>query len=295
MQKKALVIFNPVSGRMRFGRIDRQCKRILKNNDWQYDWFVTVLEKKQPLSQFRKNKYDLIIVIGGDGTVREVAEFILKNRLDTPLAIVPTGSGNILATSLGVPILPWRAMNFALLQRPTRIDVGKVNDYHFFIGAGKGFDAVMMKEARRSWKRLVGVFAYMFSFVETFFSFRKADFRVEIDGEKHSFRARTVVVFNILSVFGFRIGPKVSPVDGLLTVCVASPVRIWDTFWFFVRFFLGQKNRHLRVFKGKKIVLESRSKKILSQIDGESLKVSKMEFSILPKRLKVVCGGRVRD
>lgn len=295
MSKRALVIFNPVSGRVRLGRIDQQCKRILQNNDFEYDWFTTIPVKKQPLSQFKKNKYDLIIAIGGDGTVREAAEFILKNRLDVPLAIVPTGSFNILATSLGVPILPWRAVNFALLQKPMAIDVGKVNNHYFFIGAGKGFDALLMKDASRRLKRLFGFFAYIFSFIKTFFSFRKADFKVEINGEKYSFRARTVVVFNILSVFGFRIGPKVSPVDGFLTICVASPVRIWDTFWFFVRFFLGQKNRHLRVFKGKKIVLESRSKRILSQIDGESLKMGKMKLSILPRRLQVVCGRRSFD
>lgn len=101
----------------------------------------------------------VVIACGGDGTVRACIESLAGT--DTALAVVPAGTGNLLARNLGVADDPREALDIALDGGRRRIDVGYVNDEAFAIMAGAGLDAVIMRETSRQAKDRFGSLAYV--------------------------------------------------------------------------------------------------------------------------------------
>ena len=101
--KHALVIFNPMAGAKSWKNVTRIIQDELTKQGFSWEWFETKPVKRQPLAAFKKGEFDRIIVVGGDGTVTEVASLLIKNKIKTPLVIVPQGSGNLLATTLKIP------------------------------------------------------------------------------------------------------------------------------------------------------------------------------------------------
>lgn len=294
--KKALVIYNPVSGMKRWRNVSRVCQEYLVKHEWKYDWFETLSQKKQPLERFDLQKYNLILVAGGDGTIREVAEYMVKQKVRTPLSMVPLGTANMMAVSLGISLVPELALRTALKEKGHNIDVGLVNDKHcFFLGAGQGYDAYLMRDASREMKKIWGFFAYLWSFLKHFFTFGRIRFWVEVDGKGHYFRARSVLVVNMVTLWGWKIGPDIDPRDGKLNVVVTFSRTFWDGVLFFWKIFRREckSDRNVVFLAGRKIVIKSIGwRKGLSQLDGDVKRWRSLKIRVLPKALRVVCKQR---
>lgn len=264
--KKALVIFNPVSGYKKWGDSAILLQDLLEKNGYEYTWYET--KPKQNLAPLFTKKYDRIIVSGGDGTVADVLRAKLKAKVKTPLVVVPQGSGNLLAMSLGIPLLqPGRALELGLNGEARTLDVMRVNKSHYgTIAVGRGYDAFLMKETPRHLKRKLGLFAYAWVFFKTALFYRCQHYELTIDGAHHSVLARSIVVFNI---FPFPLVP-IRPDDGLLDVLVLTS--------------RGLLEHHT----AKKISIKSQ-KELEFQLDGEVLKSKVVNVEILPAALSIVC------
>ena len=141
---KYIFILNPHAGRKKTGRtlIDLIAQQMKDStHDYEFAYTTAAGDATRLASDAANEGFDIIVAVGGDGTVNEVASGLVRTK--GVLGIIPAGSGNGVARSLKIPLIMEK--NIKLLISPTIsiIDVGKIND-KFFIGiAGTGFDALI--------------------------------------------------------------------------------------------------------------------------------------------------------
>lgn len=172
---------------------------------------------------------DLVLVCGGDGTVREICAELAGTGI--PIGIVPTGTGNLLARNLDIPLFIRAAIDVALTGQDRAIDMVKVTGdgiepTHFMVMAGMGFDAAIMEGVNEDIKKRVGWIAYVLSALKSLM-FPAVRIEVSVDGgEPTRHRARTIVVGNVGYLqAGMPLLPDASIDDGLLDVVLLHPQR----------------------------------------------------------------------
>lgn len=280
---QALVIYNPVAGQRKLLDTKRTIEKIMKEAGYGYDFFETVPVKKQPLEQFLGRNYDRIVVAGGDGTVAEVTSFMIQNKIRTPLVIIPEGSANILAVSLGLPLTPGIALNHGLKSEGRALDAMKVNNkYYGMIATGLGYDTMVMSKTPRHLKRRFGFLAYLWTILTTMLIYHASPYKLTIDGKRETVMAKAIMTFNILPLGHLKItkpfiGIPISPTDGLLNIFALNPkpVRNW----------LGFK-RIVQIFSGKKITVKTKKARRY-QIDGNVFKGRTVTIEVLPKAIYI--------
>ncbi|MFJ8160030.1 diacylglycerol kinase family protein [Streptomyces sp. NPDC096136] len=175
----------------------------------------------------------LVVACGGDGTVRACADVLAHTGI--PLAVVPCGTGNLLAHNLRLPADPCAALEAALSGETARIDVGRVRGdgprpVRFTVMAGAGFDAAMVADASERVKRRLGWGAYALSALRHLGDPRmRLSIRLDL-GPQQERRARMVVIGNVGSLQGgLPLLPDARPDDGRLQVVLLDPrgVRGW--------------------------------------------------------------------
>ncbi|WP_244242481.1 YegS/Rv2252/BmrU family lipid kinase [Nocardioides seonyuensis] len=170
---------------------------------------------------------DLVMVCGGDGTVREVCAELAGTGI--PVGIVPAGTGNLLARNLGIPLYIRSAIDVALNGQDRAIDLVEVSGdgiekTHFMVMAGMGFDAAIMEGVNDDIKKRIGWVAYVLSGLKSLM-FPAVKVEIAIDDEEPTIhRARTVVVGNVGYLqAGMPLLPDAAIDDGLLDVVILHP------------------------------------------------------------------------
>ncbi|WP_370375986.1 diacylglycerol kinase family protein [Catenulispora sp. GAS73] len=164
----------------------------------------------------------LVVVCGGDGTVSACAAVLAGSGV--PMAVVPIGTGNLVARNLGIPQDPAAAVQIAVDGADRAVDVGRLDGAVMVGMAGVGLDAAMVHDAPHWLKRRVGWPAYVVSLFRHLAD-RGFTATVEVDGERTRYRhVRSVVVGNVGGLHGgLSLFPDAEPDDGVLEVAVLAP------------------------------------------------------------------------
>ena len=231
--------------------------------------------------------YDAVVSIGGDGTANEIGTALLYT--DTALGIIPIGSGNGLARGLGIPVAVRRAAR-VLLEGTTRvIDAGTIEDRHFFIVTGLGFDALVGKLFDD--RSVRGPLPYFYIGVREFLFFRPELFTLEFDGRTVVRSALLVTIANLKQWgLGVTISPHAQPDDGLLDVCIIRNITTWRALIHFSKLFTGKidKVREYERYQTTSLRI-SRKKPGPFHVDGEPVEAqSAVQVGVKPQALKVI-------
>jgi diacylglycerol kinase (ATP) len=293
------VIVNPAAGRGRAIRVVREVESARRN-----DRASRILTTAAAGDEARfardalRNGAKTIVVVGGDGTCSKVAQEILSAGRECALAIIPCGTGNDFAKTLGVAGAS-TAEIFRLVARgvTSQIDVGRADGRYFINSCGFGFDASVL-EATQKVRFLKGDALYIYSALAQLLSYRGFD--VTIDGAP---RAKGTKLLMAVASNGrwlggaFRIAPTASVTDGKLDFCLLSDNNVLGR----VRIFAGAlRGTHLTLPGLTSIKADSLSLTFADspamEMDGELQQATSRTVRIecVPKALTVVAGPGAR-
>lgn len=139
-------------------------------------------------SYLNEAKHDVIIPVGGDGTIRETVK-VLLDYPRTPLCILPFGTGNLLAKSLGLPLEPVKALELIATGSLSRLNVIKANNSVSLVAVGIGLDSLIMTTTPSLHKKLLGMLAYFIQGLLHWFKLDKKRFRLTVDDKKPIIKA----------------------------------------------------------------------------------------------------------
>lgn len=235
-----------------------------------------------------------VIAWGGDGTVNEVARALAFTR--TPLGIVPSGSGNGLARTLGISSDPQRAIDDALRASPWAIDAGEMGGYLFVSVAGVGFDArvAALFDANPSGRR--GVASYAWIAAREFIGYESGTYRVTVPPAAPQLHSAFVMTFANASQWGngARIAPSARVDDGWLDFVMFEERSRLATCLAVPRLFSGGIERvaGVSVRKVKEAIVDAGGE-IVFHVDGEPARASgPLAVRVRPGALLVAASRR---
>jgi diacylglycerol kinase (ATP) len=219
---------------------------------------------------------EVVLACGGDGTIRHVAQVLAGSG--TPLGLLPTGTGNLLARNLAIALGdPARATRIALSGKNRAVDVGRVfiddraEEQVFMVMAGVGFDAAIMAGAHHELKSRLGPLAYFVSGMRALRGPR-ASITLAVDGRiELPRRVRTVVVGNCGKLLaGLVLMPAARVDDGLLDVVAIGPRTIFGWLAVTARVLARRCRGHRIVqhWQGRSVILSAEAPQ-LAQLDGD--------------------------
>ncbi len=224
MLKKVLFVINPIFGINRDpDKIVQWIETLWRDSGVEYQ-IVKTSQRGNGTELAREaaaRGVDMVVAAGGDGTINEVARGLIGTS--TALGVIPAGSGNGFARNMGIPLDHRTAI--AALREPVfrQIDAGKINDYYFFNVAGLGLDAIISD--RFHYSKMRGFFPYFVIGVKEFFRYQPQPIDIFLDGQEIR-RTPLLLSFANLPEFGINatIAPNARPDDGLIDLCILSPL-----------------------------------------------------------------------
>ncbi|MGZ4612998.1 MAG: diacylglycerol/lipid kinase family protein [Kineosporiaceae bacterium] len=214
----------------------------------------------------------LVVVAGGDGTVRAAAHGLAHTGV--PLGILPQGTGNLLARNLGIPGEEAEALDVALTGADRTIDLGRLDDdTAFAVMAGTGLDARMIHDAPEGLKGVLGWLAYIVGGAR---GLRHSRVRLRVrldDGEARDVAVRTLLVGNVGRLqAGLQLLPDAIPDDGALDVALVAPRNAADWAVLIGRALTRRHrpDRRLQLLRGRRVEVVTRRAEP-RQVDGELL------------------------
>lgn len=274
MPPRVLVILNPVSGTADAASVRAELDRALRARGVAFEIRETEGEGDAFAWARDAADVDLVLAVGGDGTVMEAMSGLIHADDPVPLAQLPTGTANLLAVALGLPSDPEEAVAIALEGAVVPFDVGYLpqRERYFALAVGAGWNAEVVRDASRPLKRRLGSLAYVWTGLRNLFRLRPSRVRLWLDDEERELRAHSVMIINVGDVAGaaFRAGHGVDPHDGKLDLAVLSAHTFLGLLRLGVRLFTQdlRANADAEHFAVERVRLEA-TPPLSVQIDGE--------------------------
>lgn len=287
-KKNIVFVVNPIS----HGLKGRNVKKILKQylDDSLFDYEIVFTERPNHAFEIAQNavlaKADIVVAIGGDGTVNEVGKALIHSQ--TALGIIPLGSGNGLAGHLHLPLDIVQAIRVLNQAQCVSIDTGKINDTVFLGVAGIGFDAHVAWEFAKGKRR--GLASYIKIVLREFPKYESQSFSMVVDGKKIS-GENFIVSFANSSQYGndFIIAPQARLQDGFLDLVMVKELPFYAVQQFVYHLKGGtlQVSKNVEFRRCREVVVKQ--PQIVAHIDGEPVLFhDEIKISVQPSSLKVM-------
>jgi YegS/Rv2252/BmrU family lipid kinase len=318
---KAILIINPSSGKMKremppmlrwtLKKLERRLSELFKPKITEDDVIAEVKNKcneanikldieftKYPkhatkLAEAAKDKYDLIIAAGGDGTINEIINGMACSK--ATLVIIPFGSTNVLACELGVPDDPKKAAELITKGKKIKMDLGYAEtskeSRYFSMMLCVGPFAQVIKDTTPEFKKRWGRFAYPFSLIKLLFRYKWHKIYVKHKVESTGY---FVIMANIKYYGGeYEIADKANIRDGFLDLVIINRKNPWDIIALIFSIASGKLNKFLRkeYYKTKEVNIYSHYSMQI-QVDGEILGMTPVKVEIIHKALNVIAASQ---
>jgi YegS/Rv2252/BmrU family lipid kinase len=286
MEKGAIVIINRKS---RYTESElQQGLELLEGRGIRIVKAITTSDPDEVTEAIEQNRglINTIILGGGDGTINHAAGVVLQSGC--PLGILPMGTANDLARTLGVPASVEAASGIIAEGHIRRIDVGRVNGRLFFnvahIGLGAEVTHLISRDAKDKW----GSLAYVKNLLPVFMKRRSFRTRIECNGERRDFRSIEVAVGNGRHYGGgLTISEDAEIVDGELHVYVVKPRSLWRMPFAIPAFRRGKAEREwIRYLNCRQMVVRT-SPSLAVSVDGELVTRTPARFDVLEGAIPV--------
>ncbi|HXF83839.1 MAG TPA: diacylglycerol kinase family protein [Anaerolineales bacterium] len=305
MHRKIKIILNPMADMGNAWRVARDLRSITEEHGG-IDWSGTVYpgHAVELARQAGHEGYDLVIAVGGDGTVHEVMNGLMQvpENQRPILGVVPVGSGNDFAHSIGVPKNPAEALHHAIHGAPSTVDLGVMTDEHgrreyFDNTLGVGFGAIVTIRSHQL-PLLRGFLIYLTAVLQTIIlDHNPIKMKIEVDGKTFEENIIYLVICNgPREGGGFLIAPEAKIDDGMLHYAMITDVSRLMLLRIVPEVMKGTHGRFKQVTidQCKKFTLTA-DRPLYIHADGEIFSgpgtdVRKVSFEILPHALKVVRG-----
>ena len=303
MHRKIKIILNPMADMGNAWRVARDLRSITEDHGG-VDWSGTVYPGHAIDLAKQAEGYDLVIAMGGDGTVHEVMNGLMQIPAEKRpiLGVVPVGSGNDFAHSIGATTNPTEALHRVIHGEPSTVDLGLMTDQHgrkeyFDNTLGIGFGAIVTIRSHRL-PILRGFLMYLTAVIQTIIlDHNPMTMQIESDDEKWEQKVIYLILCNgPREGGGFLVAPEAKNNDGILHYAMITDVSRPMMFRIVPEVMNGTHGRFKQVKMGtcKKFTLTA-DRPLYIHADGEiytgpGTDLRQVSIEILPNALKVIRG-----
>ncbi len=288
--KEIHLIYNPISGMAGSARAASALTRLLKKDGWRAEIHAT----RKPgdatkLAENLKARADVLVSIGGDGTINEVVNGL--GDFPLPIGIVPRGAANVLAKELGLPTAVRKTKRIIEEGCVAKLDVGLVGERRFLLMAGVGLGARATAEVHSRRTGSVNFLNYAAAVLKTIaVGHRFPRLHIVVDGEEVKKGVRLAIIGNVRSYGGpFEFTSLARPDDALLDICLFEKTTQFDLLRFlwgsFTKTHLNYSDVHY--MRGKEIIITA-DEPVPYQLDGDPAGMLPARFTVLPQVLPIM-------
>ncbi len=291
MKEKILFIVNPISGHHDKSKFPSIVEKLIDKD--KYDYTITLTEygghAVELTKQAIENQYDIIVAVGGDGTINEVATTMIG--ASQTFAIVPYGSGNGLARHLHLPLKPDKVITEVINKGvKSKIDTAAMNGVPYISLAGVGFDAIIADFFAQDPHR--GIKTYVKLVTKEYLHFQPKKYHLILDGKEEIDCEPFFISFANSNQFGSNavVSPTASLNDGLLDVCIFKKPNMLQVPYVATRLLTKKIDRthFVDIHKAQKIQVIRENDEI-ANIDGEAVMMPKdITVEINPLSLNIL-------
>lgn len=289
MKKKIVFIINLISGTSDKASIPQLIDEYLDKDKFEYEIVTTKYagHASEISTKAKNDGVDIVVAVGGDGTVNEVARSIVHSQ--TALGIIPCGSGNGLARHLLLPMNTRKAIEIINTCEIHELDYGIINEYPFFCTCGMGFDAFVSMKFAESGKR--GPITYAENILREGLKYKPETYVIEDERGANTYKAFLISCANA-SQYGNNayIAPQASMSDGLMDVIIMEPFDMLEAPQISIDMFNKtlDKNAKIKTFHSKKIHIH-RTKPGVIHYDGDPVMAGEdIDVEIKEKGIKII-------
>ena len=289
MKKKIVFVINLTSGTSDKTSIPPLIDEHLDKDKFEYEIVTTEYagHASEISAKAKNDGVDIVVAVGGDGTVNEVARSIVHS--ETALGIIPCGSGNGLARHLLLPMNTRKAIEIINACEIHELDYGVINEYPFFCTCGMGFDAFVSMKFAESGKR--GPITYAENIPREGLKYKPETYIIEDENGTKTYKAFLISCANA-SQYGNNayIAPQASMSDGLMDVIIMEPFDMLEAPQISIDMFNKtlDKNTRIKTFHSKKIHIH-RTKPGVIHYDGDPVMAGEdINVEIKEKGIKII-------
>lgn len=289
MKRKILFVINPISGGKSKYNFPAKVDKYLDKSTFDVECVFTEYHGHGLI--LAKNAiekgFEVLIAVGGDGTINEIASAV--EGTEKMMGIIPFGSGNGLARSLGIPLSEIQAIKRINKLHVSKIDSCLLNGRKFFNMAGIGFDAQISARFAENVKR--GFSNYIKIAITEVSNYRAQKYSLWIDGKLYEHEAFMISLANS-SQYGnnAHISPFASLNDGKLDVCILKPFPLYKFPALALRMFRKSTHRskYLQIIQGSLIIIKRESEAAV-HLDGDPFNMGKeLRVEVIPQSLNIL-------
>lgn len=250
-------------------------------------------DARKETENLSKGEYDFLVAVGGDGTVNDVVNGVMRSGCEIPIAILSTGTANSFASSLNFPRDKERFCTMIRDFQTIDADIGQINKDYFVNAVAGGLLAEAAYKADRESKAVLGRLAYV---LEALKGLRKRSAKMQLSFDSEEFASEEEVLMFFVTntgsvVLDWQMISEASVSDGWLDVVIFKKMAMSTFFLLLMKFRKNKNLKHsgIRYFRTKKLKIRSLDDVAVPlECDGEMINRLPIELKIVPKAVKFI-------